>query len=722
MLSLLGLLAALRQGDALSLSMDQAAGKRDLAAIRAAYGPEVLTLKRDPMAVLKTNGAYEVGSKGWHAYPLSLDDGKDYIVFSTPLTSEDIGERLFEIEGKRLKRYLAEKDDSDWKILRHDLSVRFELPTKRAILADDLSLSAAPNPGPLFLRYSPCYRIRSISYESGKPLRFAQAGGIVAVRVPIAGSVKLHIEYDGVVDLPNYAGSITDRYATLTNDYWYAMIGRRPAPYRLRVAVPNGWVVAAQGEIEPDEKSQGFTWKRFRMDLPVIYYSISAGAFRYYEEAVGSHNYRLWSFRMSPQQMSMQAKLYAPIIDFYSRNFAPYPFTSWGAVDQPNYGGGMLEAYSYNTTQEGILPDEEPHEPSHTWWGGLIENRYLVSFWNESFASYCEGLYSREAPIGNHEERRLAFVATPLANPAYDTAPLDDAPADIGGVAGELGYGKGAYVLQMLEQTIGTEAMLKSMRSWLAATPPGSIGEWADFERHVAPAQPQFFKDWVKRPGFAKFTVEDVAWAAGSLTWKVKFDGPTYVLPLEVMTQDAKGTRQFFQVAVDSSHLSFKVACPQKPVLASFDPWRRLVRPVGRDEAPIDLSSMRGKVYRDPAQPQFAPERSGAPASDLGSDLDGTCLVGSPETWPLMRPLCEKVGFSVSAGKLTYKGTTVDLSNGGAAALVDLGSGGRCKIVLGRSALAPRTGRARLCVYDGFGRFLRGITEPKTRGPLTFRL
>ncbi|WP_146014244.1 M1 family metallopeptidase, partial [Pseudomonas sp. GW460-E13] len=73
------------------------------------------------------------------------------------------------------------------------------------------------------------------------------------------------------------------------------------------------------------------------------------------------------------------AALYASIIQFYER-FAPYPFSQYGGLDSETYGGGAMEAYSY-ATYGGGLPSEDPHEPAHTWWGGLINNTYFHSFW-----------------------------------------------------------------------------------------------------------------------------------------------------------------------------------------------------------------------------------------------------------------------------------------------------------------------------------------------------
>ena len=52
---------------------------------------------------------------------------------------------------------------------------------------------------------------------------------------------------------------------------------------------------------------------------------------------------------------------------------------------------------------------------------------YLKSFWNESFASYCPGLYFRHRDPANHAEMARAFVSSPSANPVYDQYAVSDA-------------------------------------------------------------------------------------------------------------------------------------------------------------------------------------------------------------------------------------------------------------------------------------------------------
>jgi hypothetical protein len=109
-------------------------------------------------------------------------------------------------------------------------------------------------------------------------------------------------------------------------------------------------------------------------------------------------------------------------------------------------------------------------------------------------------------------------------------------------------------------------------------------------------------------------------------------------------------------------------------------------------------------------------------SEQVPGDLDGVFLVGHPDGVPAMRDLCRKAGFVVAGDKLTYDGTTIDLDEGAALAIVDLGNGKSCAIGLGTTVRPPNVGNSRLCLVDGRGRFLRGVTEPRKTGPLVFRL
>src|SRR5437879_5318203 len=92
------LFISLRQGPDTS-TLDKLAQNRDVNALTAFETPGSLK-PYNPLQVLKTNGPYEVGRFGWRVLDLAPPDkSKSYVVFTTPLTSEDVGEMVFEREG-----------------------------------------------------------------------------------------------------------------------------------------------------------------------------------------------------------------------------------------------------------------------------------------------------------------------------------------------------------------------------------------------------------------------------------------------------------------------------------------------------------------------------------------------------------------------------------------------------------------------------------------------
>lgn len=707
--------------------LNRLAQDKDLGGLRRWYGPDVLALKEDPLAVIKTGGSYGAGRFGWQVQALAEPGGKQYVVFTTPLTIEDIGERLYEFSEGKLVRYVPEAESGGWAISDHQFHLSFRLATKEAFLTDTLTIKHSGPASSLFLRFSPTYKVKEISDEdSRQTLPFAQAGGIVALGASAASERHLKLTYSGVVNLPNYGGLITNRYANLTDEYWYPMIARQPAPYEATIEVPHGWSAIAQGEVTSHLKTPTKDTWSYKMDLPVSYYSLSAGDYHTYEQKIGARTYRTWSFGMKAEESRWQCVMYSDIVDFFSRTFYPYPFSGYGALDQPNYGDGMLEAYSFNTGQEGSYPAEEPHEPSHTWFGGILGNTYLHSMWNESFANWCEGLYRRNVRLGNTEERRRAFVSVPEINLLYNAAPIADASPEVGPAAFSIGYGKGAYVLQMLEDEMTTPEMLKAIRRWLSMTAKGRAVEWADFERAVGAKYSWFFDQWVHRPGFPVFTVSDVGYADGKVQGKIKFAGPSYRIHMDALLIYPYGERELKKIDTmeipDGEGFRFTIPTVRKPKVVSLDPYLHVLRPIQNDERPFNASDAVTKlrIVRDPKTPNYLQFLKGTVAKDGPESAVNTLLIGHPETMPAMKELCKRVGFVVNGNELTWKGTTIDLSRGGALAVVDLPGLGRTAIGLGAVHLPPVTGAAQIALFDEYGRFLRGSTAPKVSGNLVF--
>jgi len=111
----------------------------------------------------------------------------------------------------------------------------------------------------------------------------------------------------------------------------------------------------------------------YRMDLPSVYFSLSSAPYKLYSKVIGERRYAVASMTMTEAQMDLQCELNAPVVEFFDKIY-PYPFTTWTSLVSDAYGGGALEAYSFATYGTGWLPDEDAHEPAHTWFGGVIPN------------------------------------------------------------------------------------------------------------------------------------------------------------------------------------------------------------------------------------------------------------------------------------------------------------------------------------------------------------
>jgi hypothetical protein len=727
------IVALLFSQDSLTSDLDRLARARDVPGLTA-KAPNAWK-GFNPFNVIKTNGAYDCGRFGWRALTGTAPWGQKYIVFSTPLTSEDVGERLFETDGTKLTKYIDEREDFGWRIEKHSLtvSVRSEPTTDVARgykmtgdvdITDRFTVRHQGAEGPLIFRMGPNYKVRLLTkFDSADSVQWIQVGGIVFIHGANDGDTYV-VSYEGKVDKPGYAGSISQNEALLTNDYWYPMIGRKPSPYGMNVFTPGDWVVVGQGELEGTAITpQGSRTTAFRMDLPVTYWSLNMAPYKVVEEKIDGRTYKSWSNALSPQLMNLQPKFFPLIIDTYEAAFAKFPFSGYGSCMTPAYGGGALEAYSFVTS--GYYSGEDSHEIGHTWFGGIVNNTYLTSMWNESFAVWCEGFFGRNAKLGNREERERAFVQTPAVDDDYNAAPLNNAPPDIGPVASDLGYGKGAFVLQMLEQELGTETFVKACRDWLAKQDRTRGAEWEDFEAAVKRVESRdvkwFFDQWVRRPGYADFSLEQVRYENGFITGGVIFKGAPYRITCEALVE-AAGKRTF--TTFDLKPGKFKIPVAGKPSMVSFDPWRRIVRKIDGSETPTEINSALRTMQRVTysGRQGWLPGVGGNPTTKSGTNLNGLFLVGTPQDDPALKPLFDKVGFQVQGNKLTYKGTVVELDKGGAIAIVDLAGGGRCAIGVGTTLHGPNVGRARLAVFDELGRFLRGVTDPKTQGPLTFKL
>ncbi|AIE84964.1 M1 family metallopeptidase [Fimbriimonas ginsengisoli] len=707
--------------------IDALVKQRDVAALQQLL---VKQTGENPFSLLKTGGAYAAGSLGWSTKEIVSPSGRNrYVVISTPIISEDAGELLFQVAPSGKLQYIPESDALGVRLDKHSFFVRFNPAKGEAELHDHLRAHWDGKANrEFFFRLSPTFKVRAITGIGGGEIPFAQGGGIVLLEPRPGAPLDFLIDYSGTVHKPGFQREISPREATLSASVWYPMIGRQPSTYDIGLEIPKSWTALAQGEQVSDTPSGSNHVMRFRMKVPVVWFGASAGPYRTVVSKIGGREYATMSQTMTPDDMRVQNELNAEVVEFYSKRFAPYPFRRWTADDSWQFanGVGALEAYSF-ATYGGGLPGQDAHEPAHTWWGGLINNDYLTSLWNESFANYSMSFFARHRPVGNDAERMAAHVFPAVPLPGIEDAPLSRSGVGIGPAAPSLGYGKGAMVLQLLENEIGSDMITRAMHEWLRTNPPRHVGSWEDFERVVNRVTGKnlswFFDQWVRRKGLPNFNLADVKWEAGRLSGRLAFTGDRYRIHSELRIEFSDGVSKTVSVEAGDDGI-FSTACEQRPAAITVDPNGFIPRSNAESDPRTKLTRFLygHPYYLDPAHPDtLAWARFGKKLEKLPDDLSGAVIIGTPDNVPAMAPLCQAAGFTVAGDNLTYKGTTIDLRHAGALAVVDLPNGKHCVIGLGKTRLSPDTGNSRLILFDNYGRLLRADTEQIREGNLTYK-
>lgn len=498
-------------------------------------------------------------------------------------TCESDGDHVYKAvdtaDGWRLGDEIPETATLGFRVVDHDLKVRFDVSKQAAIISDRVSLKRTTETRPAYalLRLSSDFRVSELTCED-KPVPYAQVGGVIAFVPPSGQRFRFDLKYAGKVDHKE-SDYILPNEATL-DSYWYPQIARLPATATTTVTAPAGWTGVAIGErVREKRAADGSVTTTFRNDNPICFYTVDAG--RYTVTNRSSHGRDLYVCLLSPD-----AKLAADCLDtleaaldFYDSHFGAFPYRRYGVVQTKGPFGGALEAYSFATFGNGTLPDTIPHELSHTWWGGLVPCTYTRSMWNESFAEYSDGLFQRTTQAPG-PRRRDAAPGQHRFIKGFDSFAMDQAHDTSDGKQSAVGYGKGALVLRLLEQELGQETMLRCMRAFYAECAKGDPVEWPQFEAAVERVAGKnlrwFFAQWIEQKGLPVLKLANVRFAAEGtgmvVTGDLVQEGAPYRLDVPLTIEYDGGKTVSATVATQNASASFRVKVPAEPERLILDP------------------------------------------------------------------------------------------------------------------------------------------------------
>jgi puromycin-sensitive aminopeptidase len=204
----------------------------------------------------------------------------------------------------------------------------------------------------------------------------------------------------------------------------------------------------------------------------------------------------------------------------------PYPSDKLDLLAIPDFAAGAMENLGAITFRETALlvdrsaashselervADVVAHENAHMWFGDLVTMTWWNGIWlNEAFATFMEILavdawkpeWQRWTTFG------VSRAAALSVDGLHSTRPIEfrvEAPRDADAMFDVLTYEKGASVLRMLEQYLGTTVFRDGVREYLRrhAYANAETGDlWAALGRAANQPIPEVMDAWIFQPGY----------------------------------------------------------------------------------------------------------------------------------------------------------------------------------------------------------------------------
>jgi puromycin-sensitive aminopeptidase len=247
---------------------------------------------------------------------------------------------------------------------------------------------------------------------------------------------------------------------------------------------------------------------------------------------VGRTPLRVWCVPGKKHLARFGQEIGAASLAFFEDYYGlPYPGDKLDLLAIPDFAAGAMENLGAITFREtALLVDETAashaelervadvvaHENAHMWFGDLVTMTWWNGIWlNEAFATFMEMLavdawkpeWQRWSTFGVSRAAALSLDGL------HSTRPIEfpvTSPRDADAMFDVLTYEKGASVLRMLEQYLGTVVFREGVRDYLRTHRFGNADTgdlWAALGRAAQQPIPAVMDGWIFRPGYPVITV-----------------------------------------------------------------------------------------------------------------------------------------------------------------------------------------------------------------------
>jgi len=365
------------------------------------------------------------------------------------------------------------------------------------------------------------------------------------------------------------------------------------ATVEFRVTAPAEYEVVSNGALVSDSTTGPLRTTHWRSDVPLPPKVMVIGVADFAVDTVDTVDgvpVQSWVYPEDRAAGFEDLGRAPPILRFFEENLGPYPYEKLANVQSTTRYGGMENAAAIFYSEEAVADGEDDtpllaHEIAHQWYGNTVTEADWPHLWlSEGVATYLTGLYleharGEEALAQYMARARRQVVQFHVQNP--ETPLVDTTYSDPTELLNTNPYQKGAWVLHMLRQEVGTGPFWEGMRTYYDRY-RNQNATTRDFRAVMEDVSGRdlagFFEQWTRRAGHP--IVEgtwhhDAAADECVITLRQTQDAPPFRVPVEVAVEGASaGTTTLF---LDGREQQTRVDCPQAPTAVTLDPHTNLL-------------------------------------------------------------------------------------------------------------------------------------------------
>jgi aminopeptidase N len=448
-------------------------------------------------------------------------------------------------------------------------------------------------------------RVTGVS-RAGDPVPYTHTDDILHIRPPDglrAGRTHtLRVRYagvpaDGLIIGTNRHGDRTffgDNWPNRAR-HWLPVVDHLAdkAPVEFRVTAPAEYRVVSNGALVSDSTGGGRRVTHWRTDVPLPPKVMIIGVADFVVDTVATVDgvpVQSWVYPEDREAGLRDLGQAPPILRFFEEKLGPYPYEKLANVQSTTRYGGMENAAAIFYSEEAVADDADDtpllaHEIAHQWYGNTVTEADWPHLWlSEGFATYLTGLYLEHARgpealrtfMNNARTRVTRFHEQNPDTPLVDTTFSD--PTEL---LTTNPYQKGAWVLHMLRERVGTGPFWAGLRAYYDRYRHENA-RTRDFRAVMEEVSGQdlaaFFEQWARRAGHP--VVEgtwrhDAAAEECVITLRQTQAAAPFEAPVEVALRGP--VSQTTTLFMTGRTAEARVPCAEAPSTVTLDPRTRLL-------------------------------------------------------------------------------------------------------------------------------------------------